>query len=413
MTVTLTKADEATGVLMRVLISGASIAGPALAFWLRRYGAEVTVVERAPSPRPGGQAVDVRGVAKEVVRRMGLDREVRAACTDTGGLSLVNAAGRRLTSITVDQFGGDGMIAEIEILRGDLSRVLLDATKEGVEYVYGDRITALDEQPDGVHVSFQSGSPRVYDVVVGADGVHSGVRKLLFGDVPLQHCGMYLSFWTARNHLGLENWSLGYLEPGRASGVRTINDNQNFMAFVAFRADEIDYDYRDADAQRDLVRARTAGMGWETAKFVEQIDAPDFYFDSCSQVQIDKWSRGSVGLLGDAASCASPSAGQGTSLALVAAYVLAGELVRANGDHAAAFAAYERRLRSWVLATQKMGRDNANTTIPKNQLGVVAQRWALRAMRILPERLLMRTASSVVNGLTLPDEPALLPQAAE
>jgi 2-polyprenyl-6-methoxyphenol hydroxylase-like FAD-dependent oxidoreductase len=391
---------------MRVLISGASITGPALAFWLRRFGAEVTVVERAPGLRPGGQAVDVRGIAKEAVRRMGLAEQVRAACTDTGGLSLVGRTGRRLASMTVGQFGGDGLIAEIEILRGDLSRVLYDATKDTTEYVFGDRITAMDEQPDGVHVTFAAGAPRVFDVVIGADGLHSGVRSLAFGEVPIRHLGSYLSFWTVRNHLDLKNWALVYTEPGRSVGVRTINANHDLMAFVSLRADELDYDHRDTGKQKEIVRERLAGMGWESAAFVDQLDAaPDFYFDSCSQVIQDSWSRGRVGLLGDAAFCSSPASGQGTSLALVGAYVLAGELAACGGDYAAGLAAYERRLRPWVLANQKLGRDSAGLIVPLTENGVRLQRWALRVLRYLPTKLLFRRSAKLLNGFELPDYP--------
>lgn len=293
------------GHTMRVLISGASIAGPALAFWLHRYGIEATLVERAPAPRPGGQAVDLRGVGKVAADRMGLLEQIRAACTDTGGLSLVDASGRRRATLTVDQFGGDGPIAEIEILRGDIARVLREATDN--EYLYGDRIVLLDEQSDGVHVTFESGGCRVFDAVIGADGLHSGVRSLLFGDVPLRHLGRYLAFWTARNHLGLENWSLVHNAPGRSIGVRTINSNQAFMAFASFHADDLHHDYRDIGWQKSLARSRLSGLGWEAAEPVSQLDdAADFYFDSVSQVHLPSWSRGRVGLLGDAAFCASP-----------------------------------------------------------------------------------------------------------
>ncbi|WP_328604906.1 FAD-dependent monooxygenase [Amycolatopsis sp. NBC_00345] len=391
---------------MKVLISGASITGPALAFWLHRSGAEVTVVERAPGLRPGGQAVDVRGVAKEAVRRMGLAEQVRAACTATGGLSLVDGTGRRVASMTVGQFGGDGLIAEIEILRGDLSQVLYDVTKDNTEYVFGDRITAMDEQPDGVHVTFAVGAPRVFDVVIGADGLHSGVRSLQFGETPLHHLGSYLSFWTVRNHLDLKNWALVYTEPGRSLGVRTINGNRNLMAFAAVRAGEIDYDHRDTGKQKELIRERLAGMGWDVATFVDQLDAaPDFYFDSSSQVTLDSWSRGRVGLLGDAAFCSSPSSGQGTSLALVGAYVLAGELAACGGDYAAGLAAYERRLRPWVLANQKLGRDYSTTTVPLTERGIRLQRLAMRALRYLPTKLLSRKSAKVLNGFELPDYP--------
>src|SRR6201992_3033937 len=165
----------------RGLVAGASIAGPALAHWLRRRGAEVTVVERAPELRPGGQAVDARGVAKEVIRRMGLDAAVRAACTDTAGAYTVDVDGNVLETFRADDDGGDGFIAEIEILRGDLSQVLYQDTRDGVEYVFDDRIAELTQDADGVDVVFAGGDRRRFDLVIGADGVQLALPGVGFG----------------------------------------------------------------------------------------------------------------------------------------------------------------------------------------------------------------------------------------
>ena len=185
----------------RVLVAGASIAGPALAHWLHRRGAEVTVVERAPGLRPGGQAVDARGVAKDVIRRMGLDAAVRAACTDTAGAYTVDVDGNVLETFRADDDGGDGYISEIEILRGDLSRVLYDDTRDDVEYVFDDRIAELTQDADGVDVVFAGGDRRRFDLVIGADGLHSSVRAMVFGPHErfVRHLGMVLAFYTVPN----------------------------------------------------------------------------------------------------------------------------------------------------------------------------------------------------------------------
>src|SRR5690348_11995259 len=166
---------------IRVLVTGASIAGPSLAHWLRRRGAEVTVVEQAPALRPGGQAVDARGVAKEVIRRMGLDAAIRAACTDTAGAYTVDADGNVLETRRVEDDDGDGYISEIEILRGDLAQLLYDDTRDRVEYVFGDRIAELTQDADGVDVTFVSGDRRRFELVIGADGLHSALRAMVFG----------------------------------------------------------------------------------------------------------------------------------------------------------------------------------------------------------------------------------------
>ncbi|GAA5170274.1 FAD-dependent monooxygenase [Pseudonocardia eucalypti] len=401
---------------MNVLISGASIAGPALAYWLRRYGFGVTVVERSPELRPGGQAVDLRGVAKKVVRRMGLDAEVRAACTDTLGLSYVTKRGWRVASTTVDEHGGDGFVAEIEILRGDLARVLYDATSDGVEYLFGDRIVALEQDADGVTVDFAGGARRRFDLVIGADGLHSGVRALAFGPESdyLRHLGLYFAFFTVPNRPRLDRWMLGYDAPGRSCGVRSIHDNADAMAYFAFRSPELDYDPRDAAAQRALVRERITGLGWEAPWLLDRMDeAPDFFFDSIAQIHLPEWSNGRVALLGDAAFCPSPMSGQGTSLAVVGAYVLAGELAQRSGDHAGAFAEYQRRMGDWVTATQKMGAAHAAAASPDSQWAIFRQYLAAWTEHHFPRLARLgggdggAALGELVKGIELPDyEPA-------
>ena len=345
----------------RALVAGASIAGPALAHWLHRRGAEVTVVERAPGLRPGGQAVDARGVTKDVIRRMGLDPAVRAACTDTAGAHTVDADGTVLETFRADDQGGDGYIAEIEILRGDLSQVLYDDTRDGVEYVFGDRIAELVQDVDGVDVVFEGGDRRRFDLVIGADGLHSALRATVFGPHEnfVRHLGLVLAFYSVPNEFGLDRWLLEYQEKesGRSALLRPIQDATRAMAMFSFPAAEYDVDHRDVPAQQRLLRDRVADLGWLTPRLLAQLDdSPDFYLDQVAQVVMDRWSSGRVGLLGDAAFSASPMSGQGTGLALVGAYLLAGELAAAGWDPEAGFAGYERRMRSFVEANQEIGR---------------------------------------------------------
>ncbi|MFD6156950.1 FAD-dependent monooxygenase [Nocardia sp. NPDC060256] len=391
----------------KVLISGAGIAGPALAHWLTRYGADVTVVETAPSLRTGGQLIDIRGTGRGVLDRAGLAETVRAARTAADGLSLVDTYGRRQATMRTESFGGDGPVGEIEILRGALSRIFYDASCDTAEYLFGDRITALDERQDGVHVTFDTGPARVFDAVIGADGLHSNLRDLLFGpkSTRLRHLGHYLSFWTVENTAGLNNWTELYSEPGRTLATRAIRDNTAAMAVLAFRSAEFDYDYRDLDALAAVVRSHAAGMGWQAKTLISQIDqAPDFYFDSCSQVILPRWSSGRVGLLGDAAFCASPLSGHGTTIALVGAYVLAGELARADGDTAAGMRAYEQKLRPWINRVQRFGQGNGRTMTPKTALGIEFRRRAVQLQEHLPNTaLLMRDQVRMSNGFTLPD----------
>ncbi|WP_029896449.1 FAD-dependent monooxygenase [Nocardia brasiliensis] len=349
---------------IKVLVAGASIAGPALAHWLCRRGAAVTVVERAPELRPGGQAVDARGVTREVIRRMGLDAAVRAARTDTAGAHTVDADGNVLETFRADDDGGDGYIAEIEILRGDLSRVLYDDTRADVEYRFGDRIAELTQDADGVDVTFAGGDRRRFDLVVGADGLHSALRAMVFGphEQFIRHLGHVLAFYSVPNEFGLDRWLLDYQEPGRSAMLRPIQDATRAMAMFSFTATDFDVDYRDVAAQKRLLRERMTGLGWSTPRILAHLDdTPDFYLDQVAQVVMDRWSNGRVVLLGDAAFSSSPMSGQGTGLALIGAYVLAGELAAADWNPQLGFAAYEQRMRSFVEANQEIGRLHAQS----------------------------------------------------
>ncbi|MFG3621132.1 FAD-dependent monooxygenase [Nocardia sp. NPDC047654] len=382
----------------RVLVAGASIAGPALAHWLRRRGAEVTVVERAPELRPGGQAVDARGVTKEVIRRMGLDAAVRAACTETAGAHTVDVDGNVLETFRAADDGGDGYIAEIEILRGDLSRVLYDDTRDGVEYVFGDRIAELTQDADGVDVVFAGGDRRRFDLVVGADGLHSALRAMVFGPRErfVRHLGLVLAFYSVPNEFGLDRWLIDYQESGRSAGLRPIQDATRAMAMFSFHSGDFDVDYRDIAAQKRLLRERMAGMGWLTPRILAHLDdTPDFYLDQVAQVVMDRWSSGRVGLLGDAAFSASPMSGQGTGLALVGAYLLAGELAAAGWDPEAGFAGYERRMRSFVEANQEIGRLHARSLAAPGQDAEPSPDFAGEWFTELIER--------AINGVELPD----------
>ncbi|KJK33136.1 FAD-dependent oxidoreductase [Lentzea aerocolonigenes] len=382
------------------MIAGASIAGPALAHWLWRRGAEVTVVERAAGLRPGGQAVDARGVAREVIRRMGLDAEVRAACTDTAGAHTVDVDGNVVQTFSAEDDGGDGFIAEIEILRGDLAQVLYDDTRDGVEYVFNDRIAELTQDADGVDVTFASGERRRFDLVVGADGLHSSLRGMVFGprEQFIHHLGMVLAFYSVPNEFGLDRWFLDYQDPvtARSAGLRPIQDATQAMALFSFPAKEFDIDHRDIEAQKQLLRAKMDGFGWLTPRILAHLDdTPDFYLDQVAQVKMDRWSSGRVGLIGDAAFCASPMSGAGTGLALVGAYLLAGELAAAKWDPEAGFAAYEERMRQFVADNQEIGRLHAQSrAVPQAEIepGPEPDMDALMAL-----------VDRAINGLELPD----------
>ena len=391
-----------------VLISGAGVAGQALAYWLRRFGFTPVVVERAPAPRDGGQAVDVRGAAIEVARRTGILDAARAARTGTRGMSYVSSTGKRLASVD----GAFGVIdpEDVEIIRGDLVSILYEAAGSDVEYIFDDSVSSLTDTADGVTVTFERSAPRTFHLVVGADGLHSRVRGLAFGPEArfLRHLGLYLSVFTIPNDLELDHWQLIYVTPGKSVTVTSARGNREARAIFFFASGPLDYDYRDRGQQQELLAAAFAGAGWEVPRLLTAMrEAPDFYFDSVSQVRLENWSAGRVALVGDAGYCPSPLSGQGSSLALVGAYVLASELRAADGDYRDAFAGYQRRLRDFVERNQQIATGNAKRFTPTSRRQIWLQNQGIRAMPYMPGKnwIISQATKGVkeaANAVTLP-----------
>ena len=341
-----------------VLVSGASIAGPALAYWLARYGFEVTVVEKAPELRPGGQAVDFKGEThRTVLSRMGILDDVRAAQTGGEDGRVVDAAGRTLAVVPKEFSGG-----EIEIVRGDLARLLHQLTTATTTYVFGDSITSLTETATGVDVTFARGSARTFDLVVGADGLHSNVRRLAFG--PESDYVRDLGYYYALADVDVAGEPELYGEPGRMAAT----GGAKAPAFFVFASERLDHVRDDVAQQKQLVIDAYRGGGWRIPELVAQIPAArEFYLDSISRVTMGRYTQGRVALLGDAA-YGNTLGGFGTGLAVVGAYVLAGELVRADGDHTVAYARYETAFRRYAQVSQKV--DAGTLLAPRTRLGM-------------------------------------------
>jgi 2-polyprenyl-6-methoxyphenol hydroxylase-like FAD-dependent oxidoreductase len=396
-----------------VLISGASVAGPAVAYWLRRYGFNPTIVERAPAPRSGGQAIDLRGTARQVVERMGVMDDIRQAHTGAQGMYVVNSAGKRLLSMGADAMNGSGgLIAEIEILRGDLVHILHEATRNDVEYIFDDSITSLTEDDHGVHVTFERSAPRAFDLVVGADGLHSNVRRLAFGDEPnfARDLGCYVAIFSAANDYGLDGWELMYNIPGnrRAAGksvlLYPVRHNTEVRAMFFFTAPNVRFDRHDMSQQQRLVVQAFANEGWEVPRLLDAMrTSPEFYCDQVALVQMDRWSHGRVVLLGDAAYCPSPMSGMGTSLALVGAYVLAGELAATAGDgYTAAFASYQKEMLEAVKRAQKFANDAHMSLLPKSGYQMRMVHQVMRLMSHWPFKGLATSGvEKAANAVTL------------
>jgi 2-polyprenyl-6-methoxyphenol hydroxylase-like FAD-dependent oxidoreductase len=390
-----------------VLISGASIAGPSLALWLSRHGFRPTVVEIAPTLRVGGNAVDFRGdVHLPLLARMGVLDDLRAAQTGGTAMRFVDADGRRLMEIPADFAGGD-----LEVLRGDLARTLYAHTRDTTEYLFGDSITALTETPDGVDVTFASGAHRAFDLVIGADGVHSNVRRIAFGPESrhVRHLGHYVATWDVPNHLGLGRDTLHHNTPGLMASVGGDHrDPSRATAFFAFASPPLDYDRRDVAAQRRILHERFAGMGWETSRLLDGLaTARELYFDAICRVDVQPWSRGRIALLGDAA-CGATIGGGGNGTAVVAAYVLAGELAAANGDHAAAFRRYEDRLTAFARRHQKGADTTGGFLAPRRALSIRLRNGLLN--RPFAMNMMLKMAKDRTEAIDLPDYPASLPR---
>ena len=397
----------------RVLISGASVAGPVLAYWLHRFGFRPTVVERTAQLRDGGggHAVDLFGPVLDVMDWMGVRDPVEQARTTTEVMVLVRP-GRPSIEVPLELLSEGVSERHIEIMRGDLARIVFDATRDEVEYVFGDSVTTLQEDGREVAVTFEHAAPRTFDLVVGADGLHSITRRLVFGpEVNFSRfLGGYLAVFTVPNHLPLENRMVGLSVPGRMAALYPVGNGTQARAGFFWRTPRLhDYDRHDLDAQRRLLRELYGDLGWEVPRLLAELDrAEDLYLDSISQIVMPTWTRGRVALVGDAGYCPGPAVGGGTSLAIIGAYLLASELVKAGGDHTHGFAAYQRTVEPVVRHSRSIGPAAMNLVIPQSrrQIWVLAQ--AMRVLPRLPKAVRRRitagggSASAMLNEARLP-----------
>jgi 2-polyprenyl-6-methoxyphenol hydroxylase-like FAD-dependent oxidoreductase len=385
---------------VRIAISGAGVAGAALAHWLHRTGHTPTVIEQAPEFRTGGYMIDFWGVGYQVAKRMGIEDRIRAAGYQIEWLRSVGTGGQVKADVDVDVFRrmiGDDFTS---LPRGDLAAAIYATIEGQVETMFGDSIITVDEQGDGVRLTFENSAPRDFDLLIGADGLHSNVRRLVFG--PEQKFERYLGCKVAacvvdRYRPRDDLVYVTYSSPGRQLARFALRDDRTMFLFI-FRAER---DNSDA-TPKDQLRNEFSDVGWESRGFLAALDeVDDLYFDVVSQIRMVSWSRGRVLLIGDAAGCISLLGGEGTGLAITEAYVLAGELARAGADYRRAFDAYQELLRPFITAKQAGAVRYIPFFATRTRFGLWFRNLAMRMASFGPLAILF--AGSVRDDFALPD----------
>ncbi|RKF55161.1 Uncharacterized protein OnM2_092039 [Erysiphe neolycopersici] len=361
---------------LSVLISGSGTAGPVCAYWLHRLSSgliRTTILERHGELRKAGQQIDIRGAGVDVIRRMGVENEIRSKTTQEEGLRFVDANGSVVAEFPA-QTGEFSFVSDIEILRENLVKIFYNATKDNTEYIFGNHITDLKQDDEKATVTLANGETKSYDLVLGADGMWSKTRKLTFPEIanPLRQFGQYISFFTIPFESGDGNHSQWYnAEGGRNIFIRPDNNGctRAYMGIISPKLEG--YHKYSIEGQKALMREQFVDAGWQTERVIKGMEkSNDFYMQEIAQVKLPHYTRGRVALLGDAGYCPSPISGMGTTTAIVGAYILAGEIVRAGSDYKKAFQSYEEKMRPYVAKAQELIPGAPAITCPQTKLGI-------------------------------------------
>ncbi len=388
-----------------ILISGIGIAGPALAYWLNRSGYRCTLLDKSSGLRTGGYVIDFWGHGYEIAGKMGLRPAVEAAGYHMKELRVVNDHNQRVSGFGTRVLGELTGGRYVTLARSDLSRLIFDTIKNSNEVLFSNEVASLRQDADGVDVTLADGRERRFDLVIGADGLHSQIRRLTFG--PEQQFERDLGYTVAAFEVSGyrprdEGVYVLYSRPGRMVSRFALHPDRTLFLLIFVGEYSVPHGCDALGAQKAIVKDRFKDCGWECKAILAELDASaDLYFDRVSQIKLKRWSQGRVGLVGDAAFCVSLLAGQGAALAMVAAYVLAGELAKSGGDYEAAFQRYERILRPFMDEKQEAAKSYASSFAPKTQFGLFARNQVLKALGI-PGIAKLTIGRSITDRLMLP-----------
>jgi 2-polyprenyl-6-methoxyphenol hydroxylase-like FAD-dependent oxidoreductase len=368
---------------LNVLISGAGIAGCTLAYWLARYGHSTTVIERSGAVRSSGAPVDVRGPAAQVAERMNIVPRLRGASTRISGLTFLDLTGRRSAHVDLEALRRSIAPQDIELPRGDLATILHEASRDSAGFIFGDSIASLKDDGHGVDVVFDRSLPRRFDLVIGADGLHSNVRRLAFGPESsfVRHAGLYVATLPLPRSIDPGREMVMLNAPAKCVALHPSRESP--LALLIFWNPEMsDFDPTDDDQHKRILETTFAGIGWKVPEILDAVRATsELYFDSVSRVELTTWARGRVALLGDASSCVSLF-GDGSTLAIAGAYTLATALAESPADHGKAFGQYQAQHGKLVAPKQKNLSLIASILVPRTQSGIALRNRALAILRV-------------------------------
>lgn len=387
---------------MRIAINGAGVAGPALAYWLKRFGHEPVLFEKAPALRTGGYVIDFWGLGYELAERMGILEGLVERGYAMRRLKMVDAEGREVAGMAVEPIRESLRGRFISVARADVAAALVAACRD-VPVQFGTSIVGWQEDPDGITAALSDGRHERFDLVVGADGLHSRVRAVGFGEDPRHErpLGCHVAAFRLEHYPHQDELTyVSHTAPKRQVARMTLRDGQTLVLLIC-RSELLAAESEGTNVKEALRRA-FSGMGWEVPDILARMEAVDeLYFDAVSQIRLDTWSRGRVALVGDAAACVSFLAGEGTGLAMIEAYVLAGELHRAGGDWARGLREYEARLRVFLRDKQRSALQFRGFFVPRTGLGLALRNVLVNAFALpfVAKRLVGR---SVRDDLELP-----------